>query len=50
MTKILKSCGFGKTMFHMSMVLFDGIIETLNGAMFRTHIKIFMFQFFERTK
>ncbi len=50
MADILKSRGFDKTPFYMSMILFNEIIEMLNGAMFRMDIKIVMFQFFERTK
>ncbi|GAB6524863.1 hypothetical protein bcgnr5386_54440 [Bacillus cereus] len=43
MAQILKSCGFNKTSFDMSMVLFDEIIEMLNSTMFRMHIKAIMF-------
>ncbi|MBG9539385.1 hypothetical protein ABE43_22245 [Bacillus thuringiensis] len=38
MAKTLKSCGFNKTSLDMSMVLFDEIIEMLNGTMFRMQV------------
>ncbi|PEJ82284.1 hypothetical protein COL52_20115 [Bacillus toyonensis] len=50
MAKSLNSCGFKKTSFDIPMILFDEIIEMLNGLIFRIHIKIVIFQFFERTK
>ncbi len=33
----------------MSMILFNEVMEMLNGAVFRIRIKIVLFQFFERT-
>ncbi|OUB38203.1 hypothetical protein BK740_27475 [Bacillus thuringiensis serovar argentinensis] len=41
----MKSSGFGKTSLNMSMILFDEIIEMLNGSMIRVYIKTIIFQF-----